>query len=152
MLGRCFSFGECVSCRLWVKSGNEYFVLFCDLLYLLLVVCLSIFLLLFVVVSCIHTVNPEYFVHWHMDRTYRVFFFFSLILPDAFPYNGPGMSNGARPAGRDRFLHAFACRMSASQRNEWRKTLTFLVLATSGRSDSLRTVWGSRRPPQWKKI
>ena len=34
---------------------------------------------------------------------------------DAFPYNGPGTSNGARPAGRDRIVHAFACRMSASR-------------------------------------
>ena len=46
---------------------------------------------------------------------------------DAFPYNGPGTSNGARPAGRDRVLHAFACRMSASRRKKGRKTLTFLV-------------------------
>ena len=46
---------------------------------------------------------------------------------DAFPYNGPGTSNGARPAGRDRVLHAFACRMSASQRKKGRRTLTFLV-------------------------
>ena len=46
---------------------------------------------------------------------------------DAFPYNGPGTSNGARPAGRDRVLHAFACRMSASRRKKGRKTLKFLV-------------------------
>ena len=46
---------------------------------------------------------------------------------DAFPYNGPGTSNGARPAGRDRVLHAFACRMSASRRKKGRKALTFLV-------------------------
>ena len=46
---------------------------------------------------------------------------------DAFPYNGPGTSNGARPAGLDRVLHAFACRMSASRRKKGRKTLTFLV-------------------------
>ena len=46
---------------------------------------------------------------------------------DAFPYNGPGTSNGARQAGRDRVLHAFACRMSASRRKKGRKTLTFLV-------------------------
>ena len=48
-------------------------------------------------------------------------------LIDAFPYNGPGTSNGARPAGRDRVLDAFACRMSASRRKKRRKTLTFLV-------------------------
>ena len=46
---------------------------------------------------------------------------------DAFPYNGPGTSNGARPAGRDRVLHAFACRMTTSWRKQGRKTLTFLV-------------------------
>ena len=46
---------------------------------------------------------------------------------DAFPYNGPGTSNGARPAGRDCVLHAFACRMSASRSKKGRKTLTFLV-------------------------
>ena len=46
---------------------------------------------------------------------------------DAFPYNGPGTSNGAWPAGRDHVLHAFACRMSASRRKKGRKTLTFLV-------------------------
>ena len=46
---------------------------------------------------------------------------------DAFPYNGPGTSNGARPGDRDRVLHAFACRMSASRRKKGRKALTFLV-------------------------
>ena len=46
---------------------------------------------------------------------------------DAFPFNGPGTSNGARPAGRDRVLQKFACRMSASRRKKGRKTLTFLV-------------------------
>ena len=67
-----------------------------------------------------------------------------------FPYNGPGTSNGARPASRDRVVLAFTCRMSASRRKKGRKTLTFLVLAiaTSGRPDSWRTtcIWGSRRP------
>ena len=32
-----------------------------------------------------------------------------------FPYNGPGTSNGARPAGRDRIVYAFACQMRASR-------------------------------------
>ena len=40
---------------------------------------------------------------------------FNTVAIDAFPYIGPGTSNGARPAGHDRFLHAFACQMSASR-------------------------------------
>ena len=65
------------------------------------------------------------------QRKAQVHLFSGTILPqsiDAFPYNGPGTSNGARPAGRDRVLHAFACRMSASRRKKGKKTLTFLVL------------------------
>ena len=29
----------------------------------------------------------------------------------AFPHNGPGTSNGAKPAGHDLVLHAFTCRL-----------------------------------------
>ena len=53
-------------------------------------------------------------------------------------YNGPGTSNGARPAGRDRVLQAFACRMSASRRKKGRKTLTFLVQRLSRQGQGLR--------------
>ena len=55
---------------------------------------------------------------------------------DAFPYNGPGTSNGARPAGRDRVLHAFACRMSASRRKKGKEDTAISSLETSGRPDS----------------
>ena len=57
---------------------------------------------------------------------------------DAYPYNGPGTSNGARTAGRDRVLHAFACQMSTSRRKKGRKTLMHEIssLETSGRPDS----------------
>ena len=61
-----------------------------------------------------------------------VFFFFMTLMTDtyinaidAFPYNGPGTSNGAMLAGRDRVYAWFACRMSASRRKKGRKTLTF---------------------------
>ena len=42
---------------------------------------------------------------------------FSLLFT-AFPYYGLGTSNGARPGGHDRVLHAFVCQMSSSQRKK----------------------------------
>ena len=69
-------------------------------------------------------------MHPHMHSDFKV------ISIDAFPYNGPGTSNGARPAGRDRVLHAFACRMSASRRKKGREDADISSLERSGRQDS----------------
>ena len=74
-----------------------------------------------------------------------------LVTIDAFPYNGPGTSNGASPAGRDRVvMHSHV--EWALHGEKGMEDAEISSQETSGRPDSWRTIWGSRRPPQWKNI
>ena len=55
---------------------------------------------------------PPPYTFWNISRnSWAIDLKLSANATDAFPPYGPGTSNRARPAGSDRVLHAFVCRM-----------------------------------------